>query len=589
MAARARIAWLLLTGVLTMVSVSAQRGSGPAGNGGTGGPGATGGRFGQPPRDAVAQAAGTAIIRGRILAADNGSPVRRAQVRATSAELRAGRLATTDAQGRYELRDLPAGRWTLTASKAGYVTLQYGQRRPLESGRGVELGEGETLDRVDIALPRGSAVTGHVYDEFGDPIAGARVQVLRAQLQQGIRRLVPTGAGDQTDDTGAFRVFGLAPGDYYVSATLRAGAGADGNTDGTSYAPTYYPGTGSLTDAQRITLAVSQEQGNINFALLPVRTVRISGIALDAAGQPITGGVVNLVESSDAALTFNAGASNARIRGDGSFTITNVIPGAYMLTATVTGGGRRGGGPGPFGNGGDPEFAAMPLNVGNDDLTGLTVVTAKGATLSGTIVTAEGSSSQLNISSIQVVAQNVRPGLPGPFNVNRNGRPTSDGTFQMTGLTGQRVLRLNGLPSGWMLESVRIGTADVTDRALEFRGNERLDDVRIVVTDRVPEVSGRVTARGQTVRDYSVVVFPDDETKWAFPSRFIQAGRPDQDGLFKLRALPPDDAYLAVAVDYLENGESADPQFLAQMRGRATRFSLSSGESKALDLPLLAR
>jgi hypothetical protein len=567
---------------LAMPPVLAQRGGGaPQGPVQPGG----GGLFGAPPRDGAPQATGTAIIRGRVLTAETGTPVRRAQVRATSAEVRAGRLATTDAQGRFELKDLPAGRWTITASKAGLVTLQYGQRRPLENGRGIQIRDGETLERVDISLPRGSVVTGHVYDEFGDAVAGVRVQVLRFQLQQGVRRLAPVGGGDQTDDTGAFRVFGLPPGEYFISATLRVGPGTD-SADGNTYAPTYYPGTGSLGEAQRLTLAVSQEQSNVSFALLPVRTVRIMGVALNSAGENLSGGVLTLNSSGDTALAFNIGGSTGRVRSDGTFTLTNVTPGSYTLTAVAGNGGlRRGGGPG----GGDAEFASIPLVVGNDDLTGITLVTAKGASLAGVVVAAEGSTGELKTSGLQVAAQGVRPDLPGPFTANRNARVSDAATFTMSGLSGQRLLRLNGLPQEWMLKAVMNGSTDVTDTPFDFRGSEQISNIQIVVTDRVTEVSGKVTSRGQPARDYAIVVFPEDEAKWTFPSRFVQSGRPDQQGLFKVRALPPGERYLAVAVDYLENGEAADPEFLAQMRDGATRLTLADGESKVLDLTLVTR
>ena len=205
--------------------------------GGGAGGGAQGGAFGQgragrwrrpggqlPTRDQTGgngtgdQAAGTAIIRGRVVAADSGTPVRRAQVRAQSGELRANRLVSTDAQGRFEFKDLPAGRWNLTASKAGYMTLRFGQKRSFEAGSPIEISEGQLMERADFSLPRGAAITGRVFDEFGDPVANARVQVLRYQMVQGQRRLNPAGGGDQTDDTGAYRIYGLAPGDYYVSA-----------------------------------------------------------------------------------------------------------------------------------------------------------------------------------------------------------------------------------------------------------------------------------------------------------------------------------------------------------------------------------
>ena len=78
--------------------------------------------------------------------------------------------------------------------------------------------------RIDVAfvLRRGGAIAGRLFDEFGDPVAGAQVQVLRARFERGRRQLAPAGVSDQTDDTGAFRVYAIPPGDYYLGATLRA-------------------------------------------------------------------------------------------------------------------------------------------------------------------------------------------------------------------------------------------------------------------------------------------------------------------------------------------------------------------------------
>jgi hypothetical protein len=123
-----------------------------------------GARVQRPPRDPRDTPTGTAIIRGRIVAADTGTAIRRAQVRAFSGELRESRAASTDGQGRFELRDLPAGRWDLRASKAGFVTLRYGQRRPFEAGRPIELADGETMAKAEFALPRGAVVTGRIVD-----------------------------------------------------------------------------------------------------------------------------------------------------------------------------------------------------------------------------------------------------------------------------------------------------------------------------------------------------------------------------------------------------------------------------------------
>jgi hypothetical protein len=589
------------------------------GRGGGAGGGAQGGAFGQgggrqqqlPTRDQVGgnqggdQAAGTAVIRGRVVAADSGMPVRRAQVRAQAGEIRANRLVSTDAQGRFELKDLPAGRWTLTASKAGYMTLRYGQKRSFEAGTPIEIGDGQLMERADFALPKGAAITGRIFDEYGDAVANARVQVLRYQTVQGQRRLTPAGGGDQTDDTGAYRIYGLAPGDYYLSATLRANNGPffdDGNNDTTSYASTYYPGTGSVSEAQRITLGVGQEQPNVTFALQPVRTVKITGTALNSMGTALTNGMVTLMPADNVGpgggpgpVLFNFGG-NGRVRADGSFTIANVSPGNYTLMAVAGPGGGRGGGfairiGGPGGPGlDDIELASIPLAVANEDITGLTVVTSKGASLSGSVIAAEGSVAKLSTNQIQIVAQPANGQfLPGPLG-NRPARVENDGTFVLTGLTGQKFVRVNGLPQEWTLKAVMLNGVDVTDSALEFRGSTENSGLQVILTDKVSDVNGKVTtARGEVTRDYTVVVFPDDPTKWAFPSRFVKTGRADQQGQFRIRALPPDDRYLAVAVDYLEDGEGTDPQFLEQIKDRATRFALGDGESKSLDLKIINR
>ena len=592
-------------------AVVAQGRQGGAGAGAQGGAfGQSGGRGQLPPRDATGtnpggdQAAGTAVIRGRVVSADNGTPIRRAQVRAIAGELRANRLVSTDAQGRFEFKDLPAGRWNLTASKAGYMTLRYGQKRSFEAGSPIEIADAQVMERADFALPRGAAIVGRIFDEYGDAVANARVQVLRYQIVQGQRRLTAAGGGDQTDDTGSYRIYGLAPGDYYISATLRAGNGPffdDTNNDTTSYAATYYPGTGSVAEAQRVTLGVGQEQPNVNFALQPVRTVKITGTALNSMGTALSNGMVTLMPADNTGpgggpVLFTFGGGNGRVRPDGGFTIANVAPGNYTLMAVAGPDGGRGGGfafrvGGPGGGGFDEiEMATMPLTVGNEDVTGLTVVASRGASLTGNVVAAEGSVAKLNTNQIQIVAQSANGQvMPGPLG-NRPTRVEADGTFVLTGLTGQKFIRVNGLPQEWTLKAVIFNGVDVTDSALEFRGSAENTGLQIIVTDKVSDLNGKVTtAKGEVTRDYTVVVFPDDPVKWAFPSRYVKTARADQQGQFRIRALPPEDRYLAVAVDYLEDGEGTDPQFLEQMKARATRFTMADGEAKSLDLKLVNR
>jgi Carboxypeptidase regulatory-like domain len=75
------------------------------------------------------------VISGRIVAADTGKPLRRARITANAPELGGETPSTsTSVEGRYELKDLPAGRYAIRVTRSGYLSLQFGQRRPLEQG-----------------------------------------------------------------------------------------------------------------------------------------------------------------------------------------------------------------------------------------------------------------------------------------------------------------------------------------------------------------------------------------------------------------------------------------------------------------------
>ncbi len=204
--------------MLTAVAATAgaqEPGSGPAGRGGQGPlPGGRGGRLGMPPRDNAQAPTGTAKISGRVVAADTGTPIRRAQISIDSRDAQVNRSVATDSEGRYELVTLPAGRYRLFVNKAGFVALEYGQARPFEAGKPLDIIAGQALEKVDFSLPRGSAITGRITDEFGDPVTDVQVQALRYQFINGERQLVNAGRASQTDDLGAYRIFGLMPGDY---------------------------------------------------------------------------------------------------------------------------------------------------------------------------------------------------------------------------------------------------------------------------------------------------------------------------------------------------------------------------------------
>lgn len=572
-------------------ALGASGGQAPAQAAGAAGRGQRPARAQTAPADAPK---GTAILRGSIVAADNGSPIRRAQIRVSAPDARESRVATTDAQGRFEIKELPAGRYTMTASKGGFVSLQYGQRRPSESGTPIELSDGQTIDKLSIALPRGSVIGGRITDEFGEPVANASVTALRYVYAGGTRRMTPAGqnARDTTDDQGHFRLFGLPPGDYYVSATLRTGVEAtdpSGETPG--YAATYFPGTSNAAEASRVTLAVGQENTNVSFGLIATHLVRVSGQVLTSQGTSASNGMIVLLPVNAGGrpgqVFQQGGGGGGRIDATGAFRLTNVAPGRYQLQARAGAGGGPGGRGGPL-MGRDFELARMDLTVGNDDVEGLTLVTAPGATVSGIVITDTGEPFDIRPSQLQIAARPANPdsaAFGGGIAASRIG---NDWSFTLANINDAVLIRAGGDTQSWTLKSVSINGQDITDTPTEFPPGQAVTGMQIVLTKKSTTLTGQVTdSKGNPVLDATVVVFPSNDKLWTYQSRFIKAARPDQDGKYRVAALPPE-SYLVIALQGLEDSQAGDPEFLAAIKDLAARLDLAEGESKAVDVKLSA-
>jgi hypothetical protein len=537
----------------------------------------------QQPPDGAPTAEGTGVISGRVTNFETGGPLRRALIRITSPTLRSERRVSTNADGRYEVRDLPAGEYSLKAERSGYLTLAYGQRRFGEVGKPLRLGEGQTAKAIDFALPRLSLISGRVVDETGEPVANVPVHAMQFGRYQGVRKLIPFFVPEEccwrssfasTDDSGQYSLV-LPPGEFVVMGQSRETWPLESDTTQVfGYPPTYYPGVIASAEAHRVKVGPGQEVDNIDFALVPARTSRVSGTVLNAAGLPVANETVSLSQEvmGPQGGSISPASNTAQTAPDGRFSVSNVRAGDYMLEVRL-----------PAASDQPAQAARQMIQVTGADIDGLVVVTGRGGTIRGQVL----SDDRAPIPGIDRLAVRARP-LIGAAQVSPlasadNGRLNADGTFELKGLMGPVVLSIGTLTGDWTLKTVDFEGRNLADDHIDVRHGETLNGVRVVLTNQPTCVRGGLVDEKQRPADGTVVIFPDDPSRWREHARTIRAARPDQHGEFSIKGLPPG-TYLIAAVDYAQDGQWYDPEFLSDLRSRAERLSLVDAEQKRIDV-----
>jgi len=513
----------------------------------------------------------TTTIRGRVVRAD-GQPIAGARVRVLMVPSPSTSMgdATTDEDGRYAI----IGTWPLpfrlAASKSGYTTAQYGERRGSEPGETITMKPGDIRERVDFVLRRHSAIVGRVLDEYGEPLDGVVVVVHQVRFINGRRQLalVPDIAARRTNELGRYRIWGLQPGDYIISASI----GHVGSDDVPDYATTYFPGTPNPSEAGRVRVAASVDVLNIDFSLVRVRTAAIKGTTLASNGEPFQGGVrMRPSRRSGVGLDPVGG----RTFPDGRFEFPNVAPGDYVIEAVK-------------GN----EYGWRAVTMNGEDISDVTVQTMSGSTISGRVILDGTQSQTMGRVTIEAVAADpdFAPFTGGGASADVR---TTDGVFQIEKAIGTRRLRVTQMPTGWMLKRISINDTDITDAVLPFGAEKQsLKDVEVVLTDEVTEVAGTVTdARAAPAMDALVVAFPMDPERRFAGSRFFAMTHVSAAGAYRVRALPPA-TYFVAAIDRSPGADEdawQDATSLERLTRDATLVAVTDGQHASLDLKLSPR
>jgi protocatechuate 3,4-dioxygenase beta subunit len=506
----------------------------------------------------------------------------------------------------YEFGFVPPGTYRIVASGPGMIDGEYGTAggtaRGTGSGSWIQVRDGDRLEDFDVVLQRAAVIAGMVMDGYGEPLEGMSVQAWRAVSRNGRIELSAAALSRVTDDRGHYRVHGLQPGTYYVavSESLEA-TPVSGFTPAIavlSFAPfspalapaeptTFYPGRASIREAVPVYVDAGVDATGVNVEFAPQPGVRVTGVALNAAGEPFAGSVtLGVSRRSGAPLRPPWQAATG---ADGAFEFPDVPPGDYVVQVDgrlarlhlVRGGNVIGLETSRVSQTG---FGTQPVTVGDADVGPLTIRTMPGSTVAGRIVQEGPGPPAANAAfTLNAVTADTDLGPAMPAGI----RPDGFGTFEVSGLVGPMRFLPANVPTGWWLKSVMIDGVNAADMPVTFGSQqESKRNVEIVFSSVPTGISGRVRERGQdALTGAAVIAFSVDPSHWYAGSRHLKRST-SIDGRFNVPSLPPGDYYV-VAADSIDAAQWQEPDVLQRLMPLATFVTVREGPPVSMDLDVV--
>lgn len=515
---------------------------------------------------------GTAEVRGRVVIGAARTPVVGAAVKLASPS---GLImsAKTDADGRFLFTKVPAGQYTVSVSSNGLAVTAFGAGAARTAVIDVE--DGARVDRGDLIMPSGVAISGVILDADGNPLKGANVSAWRVRyVVPGQRRLDFAGQAI-SDATGDYRIDGMKPGTYYVDAKV-----------GESNAPTFFPATTDARMASAIRITADVGAAGISIRLLPSRLARVSGSISSAQGLPSSSFVAFLSPVRGDGAQVSVKNLMAEVGADGKFVIDKVPPGDYSVEVHGKSRLEKLASSGGIGDGiADNEYGSQTVLVDGRDVDDLRIHTALPSMIKGKF-TLDGKPISANAAAklqLRLSESSTSSGV-GAVLTTSFASPQPDGAFSLPAFPGERLLRVDQLESGVTLRQITISGVDVTDDGFVV-GESAMSDVLVALTSTPSRVAGRVSdSQGGLMPGAAVIVFSAEDRRWTLPqTRYVKTAKTDKNGDFTVSDLPAG-IYYAAVVPTLVEGEWAEPSNLEQLRASATSFKLTEGEQKSLML-----
>ncbi|PYT28510.1 MAG: hypothetical protein DMG57_14575 [Acidobacteria bacterium] len=479
---------------------------------------------------------------------------------------------TSDGNGHFVLVNLDPGKYHLSGRRRGYVHMTYGAKHPGRPGTTLALDPGQHLSAIVFRLFPQSVITGRVLDQDGDPVAYAGVQLQNYQYERGQRRLTET-AGETTNDQGEFRLFGLAPGRYYLSvswnqmmgmsSTLEQAASADA-AGAISYTRTYYPAATNASGAQPIDLQPGSQIRGLEMMLLKTRTFAVRGRVISSKADPADRPAEIYLVSRDVSRNFFQD-SNRSTDSLGNFEFRGITPGSYVLVAQRWGNPAWGG--------------RATLDVGSANVENVVIPISPSAEMRGRL-SLEGQTDP-NLSEIRVWLEPESSG----YAAGAVGSVKDDGSLVLSNVVPNEYrLGIFGMPDYSYIKAIRLSGRNVLDSTIDFTGGVA-GNLDIVLGADAGQAEGLVfDAVDQPVSGAIVALVPDTAHRGT-RGRYKSATT-DQYGRFDLKGIAPGD-YKLFAWEDIEDGAYEDSEFLKRFEERGEPASIRERSHTSYQLKLI--
>lgn len=512
-------------------------------------------------------------VEGAVINGQTGEPLRKVEVQLVSRE--GGRpdgeessySVTTLEDGKFAFAQVPPGRYAVGVRKNGFTRQGSGWTNAVTPQLpSVQIGRGQSITGMTIRMLPHGVITGRVLDEDGDPVQRIAVSAYRYTYQGGRKALSNISSGT-TNDLGEYRIYGLAPGTYYLSAVPFDAYMPQRRGKSETYAPTYYPGAESVESATPVAVGPGTQAANMDIRLRKARLYTITGIVTDAAtGKPTNRASVQVIALGAQGDSFSGNRGGGAMVREGQFNVRGLAPGAYLLRAQLQGGAAVG---------------TTRVEIHSEDLSGIQIIAQPNATLQGVVKyegeAPAGAQTYVRIS-LEPFAQAWATGMAG------GSTKDATGTFTIANVAAERYrIRLSGLPQGYYVKNILLGNQDVRATGLDFSsGAASAGELTITLASPAGSIEGIVKDSKDAPTANTTVVLIRREEFAGLTDQILTTNTGPQ-GEYQFANLAPGD-YDILAFEEIEQGAWFDPDVRAQFQNQAKSVKVEKGSSAKQDL-----